>query len=114
MLLNVYLHVSAEPALLCVDSLSTYCVLTCGAQVLLCLFMIVGTLAVVKRRGFSLFCNEHDETDVELAFMLWVFYVSKILDFVDTCTCLFGRLRAELCCTVLLGRPAANVMEHID
>ncbi len=74
-------------------------------QVLLCLFMIVGTVVVVKRRGFALFCNEHDETDVELAFMLWVFYVSKILDFVDTCTCAL-RVRGVL---ILLNIPRSGV-----
>ena len=56
-------------------------------QVLLCLFMIVGTVLVVKKRGFTLLCNPFDAKDTELAFMLYVFYMSKILDFVDTCTC---------------------------
>jgi len=53
-------------------------------QVLLCLFMIVGTVVVVRQRGFTLVCNVFDSKDTELAFMLWVFYMSKILDFVDT------------------------------
>ena len=59
----------------------------CVRQVLLCLYMIVGTVLVYNERGYALICNPFDAQDTKMAFMLWVFYMSKILDFCDTCAC---------------------------
>jgi hypothetical protein len=53
---------------------------------LLCLYMIVGTVMVYLEKGMVLICNPFDAQDSKMAFMLWVFYMSKILDFCDTCT----------------------------
>lgn len=46
--------------------------------------MVVGTLLVAERQGFRFICNTYKPQDTELPFMLWVFYLSKILDFTDT------------------------------
>ncbi len=50
----------------------------------LCAYMIVGTVLVYRKNGYQLICNEFDAQDQDMAFMLWVFYLSKILDFCDT------------------------------
>ncbi len=65
--------------------------MACGAwvcglvdQVLLCAYMIYGTVEVYLADGMSLVCNPFDADNTRMAFMLWVFYLSKILDFCDT------------------------------
>jgi hypothetical protein len=52
--------------------------------------MVVKTLWVHHQRGLSFICNPYDPSDVEMASMSWLFYLSKGLDFVDTGT--------SLCC----------------
>lgn len=53
-------------------------------QVLLCGYMIVGTIMEYKRQDYKLICNEFRPKEAGMAYFLWVFYVSKVLDFVDT------------------------------
>jgi hypothetical protein len=55
-------------------------------QILLCGYMVVGTILAHRRRNLSVICNAFDQTDIDMATMQWVFYVSKALDFMDTCT----------------------------
>ena len=55
-----------------------------AAQVALCSFMVIATLVLHRRRGLSLICNAYDPSDVAMARMEWVFYLSKALDFMDT------------------------------
>ncbi len=55
-----------------------------AAQVLLCAIMIGGTAYVAVTDGYSLVCNEYKPEGSRMAFWLWVFYLSKIFDFMDT------------------------------
>jgi hypothetical protein len=64
-------------------------------QVILCLFMVVGTLLVFNRNGMAVICNPFDAADKDMAFMLWVFYLSKILDFTDTGSLRWWSLRLQ-------------------
>ncbi len=56
-------------------------------QVILCSYMVVATLVEHRRQGLGLVCNPYDYTDVALARMEWIFYLSKALDFADTGGC---------------------------
>jgi len=53
-------------------------------QVVLCTWMCVSALQVARAKGYKVICNDFDDTDTEMSLVLWVFYVSKILDFFDT------------------------------
>lgn len=53
-------------------------------QVLLCAYMIVGTIMEYRKEGYSLICNAFRPEQKGMAYFLWVFYVSKVLDFADT------------------------------
>merc|ERR1719440_2727366 len=46
--------------------------------------MVYASIVEHRRRGFSLVCNEHDLTQDGMAFVLHIFYLSKVLDFADT------------------------------
>ena len=37
-----------------------------------------------RQKGLKLVCNDYDPTDVEMAEMEWIFYLSKAVDFADT------------------------------
>jgi elongation of very long chain fatty acids protein 4 len=54
------------------------------AQVLLCAVMIAGTVLEARKQDYSLVCNDYKPEGTNMAFWLWVFYLSKIFDFVDT------------------------------
>ena len=53
-------------------------------QVALCGWMIWGAIKEHRRRGFGLVCNAFDPAETGMATVLWVFYLSKVLDFLDT------------------------------
>ena len=55
-----------------------------AAQVLLCAVMIAGTALEARRQGYSLMCNAYKMEGSGISFWLWVFYLSKIFDFMDT------------------------------
>ena len=57
-------------------------------QIVLCGYMVVGTIIAHRNSNLSLLCNAFDQTDAGMAAMQWVFFVSKALDFMDTCTLL--------------------------
>merc|ERR1711937_516144 len=53
-------------------------------QVELCGWMVHAAIYEHRRRGLSLVCNAHDLSEDGMAFVLHVFYLSKVLDFADT------------------------------
>jgi elongation of very long chain fatty acids protein 4 len=55
-----------------------------ATQVALCGWMVYAAIIEHRRRGLKLVCNEHDLAQDGMAFVLHVFYLSKILDFADT------------------------------
>lgn len=56
-----------------------------AVQVALCGWMCYEALAQAVARGFTVEpCNPFVETELGIARVLWVFYLSKILDFLDT------------------------------
>merc|ERR1719160_245410 len=46
--------------------------------------MVYAALAEKKRRGLKLVCNAHRLSEDGMAFVLHIFYLSKVLDFADT------------------------------
>lgn len=58
-------------------------------QVMLCSYMCFDALAIAWRNNYKLVCNEFvsepaEGTTPPMANLLWLFYISKILDFFDT------------------------------
>ena len=56
-------------------------------QMLLCSYMSIEALLLAKRNNYSILvpgCNKFDVENPKVAELLYIFYVSKILDFVDT------------------------------
>jgi len=66
--------------------LSQFAVVHNAHLCLLSLYMMVFTLREASKRGYSLFGNSLDtsEQGLEMARMIWIFYVSKVVEFVDT------------------------------
>lgn len=66
-------------------------------QVFACSYMFIeaGTLAV--RHGYTLTPdNPHEQTNPPIGNLLWVFYISKVLDFMDTIFIVFRRSWKQL------------------
>lgn len=55
-----------------------------ATQVALCAWMVYASLVEHRRRGLSLVCNAHKLEEDGMAFILHIFYLSKVLDFADT------------------------------
>eukprot|EP00933_Yihiella_yeosuensis_P042109 TRINITY_DN3660_c1_g1_i1.p1 TRINITY_DN3660_c1_g1~~TRINITY_DN3660_c1_g1_i1.p1 ORF type:complete len:735 (-),score=161.89 TRINITY_DN3660_c1_g1_i1:306-2510(-) len=55
-----------------------------ATQVILCAWMVYAAIAEHRRRGFSLVCNPSNLAEDGMAFVLHIFYLSKVLDFADT------------------------------
>jgi len=55
-----------------------------ATQVVLCGWMVYAAIREHRRRGFSLVCNAQDLAEDGMAYVLHVFYLSKVLDFADT------------------------------
>jgi elongation of very long chain fatty acids protein 4 len=53
-------------------------------QVVLCIYMIYAAIQEHQKRGMAFICNDFDTTNTGVAGVLWVFYLSKVLDFLDT------------------------------
>ena len=54
-------------------------------QVMLCSYMCIEAGVRAYNAGYSLMpCNHFNQTDPPIGFILYVFYLSKILDFLDT------------------------------
>jgi elongation of very long chain fatty acids protein 4 len=54
------------------------------AQVLLCSYMMYAAINEYIRSGYRLICNKFDPSKTGMASVLWIFYVSKAFDFMDT------------------------------
>lgn len=56
-------------------------------QVMLCSYMSIEALLLAKRNNYSILvpcCNKFDAENPKVSELLYIFYISKILDFVDT------------------------------
>ena len=54
-------------------------------QVMLCSYMCIESLVIALRQGYTLTpCNTFDVVGAPVAKVLWLFYMSKVLDFMDT------------------------------
>ena len=54
-------------------------------QVMLCSYMCIESLVQAWRSGYHVLpCNTFDQTNPPILFILYVFYISKVLDFADT------------------------------
>jgi len=67
-----------------------------ATQVLLCAYMVRAAIQGKQDRGFGLVCNPHelvlDEASRGIAYVLHLFYLTKVLDFADT---IFMMLRGK-------------------
>ena len=66
------------------------------AQVMLCSYMCIEAVIVAKRSNFNLVCNSYDAKNPPMANVLWLFYASKVLDFVDTFFIVIGKKWKQL------------------
>ena len=66
------------------------------AQVMLCSYMCIEAVIVAKRSNFNLVCNSYDAKHPPMANVLWLFYASKVLDFVDTFFIVVGKKWKQL------------------
>jgi elongation of very long chain fatty acids protein 4 len=53
-------------------------------QVVLCSAMVLGAIVEPIRLGYSPVCNTFEVRGTSVTFLLWAFYLSKVLDFCDT------------------------------
>lgn len=66
-------------------------------QMMLCGYMSLEALALAYRNGYSLTpCNAFNVENPPLGNLLWLFYLSKILDFVDTFLIIVGKKWKQL------------------
>eukprot|EP00635_Sarcinochrysidales_sp_CCMP3193_P003353 CAMPEP_0118910148 /NCGR_PEP_ID=MMETSP1166-20130328/12415_1 /TAXON_ID=1104430 /ORGANISM="Chrysoreinhardia sp, Strain CCMP3193" /LENGTH=282 /DNA_ID=CAMNT_0006849601 /DNA_START=18 /DNA_END=866 /DNA_ORIENTATION=+ len=65
-------------------------------QMMLCSYMCIEAAAVAFRNGYSLVCNTFDATTPAMSHVLWLFYISKVLDFMDTFFILVGKKWKQL------------------
>jgi len=55
-----------------------------STQVALCGWMVYASIVEYRRRGWSPVCNANNLAEDGMAFILHIFYLSKVLDFADT------------------------------
>eukprot|EP00042_Codosiga_hollandica_P040075 m.341423 g.341423 ORF g.341423 m.341423 type:complete len:324 (-) comp55767_c0_seq1:134-1105(-) len=65
-------------------------------QVILCGYMIYAAIAEFVRQDYTLICNAFNPKELGMASVLLVFYLSKILDFVDTLVIIVRRKWRQL------------------
>jgi len=66
-------------------------------QMMLCSYMTIEAAALAYRNGYSIYpCNPFNTQYPPLGSLLWLFYVSKILDFVDTAVIILGKKWSQL------------------
>eukprot|EP00282_Hemiselmis_andersenii_P009109 CAMPEP_0114116026 /NCGR_PEP_ID=MMETSP0043_2-20121206/4282_1 /TAXON_ID=464988 /ORGANISM="Hemiselmis andersenii, Strain CCMP644" /LENGTH=205 /DNA_ID=CAMNT_0001208327 /DNA_START=175 /DNA_END=792 /DNA_ORIENTATION=+ len=66
-------------------------------QMMLCSYMTIEAAALAYRNGYNMYpCNPFDTKSPPLGPLLWLFYVSKILDFVDTAVIILGKKWGQL------------------
>jgi elongation of very long chain fatty acids protein 4 len=60
-------------------------------QIILCSYMCVEAAVQAHRNNYNLVCNGFDRTNPAIANLLWLFYISKSLDFFDTIFIVLGQ-----------------------
>lgn len=65
-------------------------------QVVLCAYMIYAAIMEYQREDYVLICNRFDASKTGMASVLLIFYLSKILDFVDTLVIIVRRKWRQL------------------
>lgn len=66
-------------------------------QMVICAYMTIEAALQAKRNGYTLApCNTLNKTSPPMANVLWLFYVSKVLDFADTVFIIFGQKWKQL------------------
>ena len=65
-------------------------------QVMLCSYMCIEAAIVARRHDYNLVCNSFESTNPPVANVLWLFYVSKVLDFADTFFIVIGKKWKQL------------------
>lgn len=65
-------------------------------QVMLCSYMCIEAFMVASRNGYSVVCNEMSVEKPSMVNLLWLFYISKVLDFVDTFFIVIGKKWKQL------------------
>ena len=66
------------------------------SQVMLCSYMCIEAFMVAYRNDYNLVCNKVDFANPAMTKLLWLFYVSKVLDFVDTFFIVIGKKWKQL------------------
>lgn len=67
------------------------------SQIMLCAYMTVEACLLAYRNGYSLGgCNVYDQKNPPVANLLWIFYVSKVWDFMDTIFIVLGKKWRQL------------------
>lgn len=66
------------------------------AQVMLCSYMCLEAVFVMKRNDYALVCNDFKPKSPPMANLLWLFYASKVLDFADTFFIVIGKKWKQL------------------
>ncbi len=56
-------------------------------QIVLCTYMVVAMVHTLVTSNMSLLCNDFDANNVALASLVWIFYLSKVWDMLDTGAC---------------------------
>lgn len=66
-------------------------------QIMLCSYMCIEAVMLAYRNNYTLLpCEPFDHKDPKVANLLWLFYISKILDFCDTFFIVMGRKWKQL------------------
>ena len=66
-------------------------------QVMLCSYMCIESFLIAYRQGYGFMpCVAYNQTNPPVANVLWLFYVSKILDFMDTFFIVVGKKWKQL------------------
>jgi elongation of very long chain fatty acids protein 4 len=66
-------------------------------QMMLCSYMTIEAAALAYRNNYSLYpCNAFNTKTPPVGPLLWLFYISKILDFVDTIVIVLGKKWSQL------------------
>lgn len=66
------------------DPIKSLMIVYNAAQVFLCGWMTYAAIMEAREQNYSLVCNAFRPKETGMATVLWVFYLSKILDFFDT------------------------------
>ena len=65
-------------------------------QIILCSYMCVEAGVQAYRNGYNVVCNPFSYTNPSMANLLWLFYVSKVFDFLDTVFIILGKKWKQL------------------